>query len=274
MKIRRSYPTFVLAAVLMPSVFSLVACTLGAHIVWAHPGADWSPVLTPAQISIVRNTFPAFVPDLFAPGTSPYGSANPGNFAPAQFLGPPNPQGFRSTPGGILIETNGYDQPDIPVLLPSSGTYFDLHGNEFEFQLSAISRSPQNILENYMGLPITADAPTVPINLRTARVGFDFVDEFMSALQSQLANALPAIRNVDPTSCEIVIEPSVMYVSSPGGGGYAGGVTESVGHGRYRSHVAAMVLTSPQGIANWNDYLVDEGLNCFVSAAGRPDLAH
>jgi hypothetical protein len=271
--ISMSYPAVVVGAGSLIVGLLLAGCALEGSIIEARREADWSPILSPAQISVVRTTFPSFTPDLFAPGTTPAGSLNPGNFAPAQFLGPPNPQGFRATPAGILIETNGYDGPGTPAVLPPSGTYFNTQGEAFEFQLGTITRSPQNILEGYMGVPTTAGAPTVQIDLRLARVDFNAVDEFMLAVQSQLANALPSIRTVDPTSCEIVIEPSIVFVSSADGGNYAGGVTEPLGDGKYRCHVAALKLDSPQDMANWTDYLVDEGLNCFVSAAGRPDLA-
>jgi hypothetical protein len=252
----------------------IAGCGLVEQIVQPKVGADWSPLLSTADIGEVQATFPQFVPDLFAPGYSIGDNLSPSNFAPAEFFGPPNSQGFQPTAMGILVETNGYDGEKTPAHFPVTGTYFDLNGNPFQFALTTFSRSPQNILERYMGVPLTPNAPTILIDLSTGRVTATYIDEFMVTLQAQLANALPAIQKVDITSCQIKIEPSLLYVSNGGSSGYAGGVTESLGGGKYLSHIAAMEMNSPQDIANWPDYLVDEGLNCLVAAAGRPDLEH
>ena len=252
----------------------LAGCGLVGQIVQPKVSTDWSPLLSPADISDVRATFPLFVPDLFAPGSSIANNLSPNNFAPAEFFGPPDSRGFQPTSIGILVETNGYDGEETPSHFPISGTYFDLNGNRFQFTLSTFTRSPQNILEQYMGVPLTPNAPTVQIDLSIGRVTPAYIDEFMTTLQEQLANALPAIKKVDIRSCQIEIEPSIVYVSKDGSGNYAGGVTESIGGGKYLSHVAALKINSQQDIANWTDYLVDEGLNCLVAAAGRPDLEH
>src|ERR1700733_740935 len=116
-----------------------VGCGLGGQIVKPKVSADWSPILSVADISKVRTTFPLFIPDLFAPGFSIANNLSPNNFAPAEFFGPPNPQGFRPTSMGILVETNGYDGEETPTHFPITGTYFDLNGNPFQFALTTFS---------------------------------------------------------------------------------------------------------------------------------------
>jgi hypothetical protein len=243
-------------------------------ILQPHPGADWQPILSPGQISAIRQLFPLYQPALLAPGTPLDSNALwPGNFAPEMFFGPPNPQGFQLTPAGIRLETNGYDQA-VPPTLPSDGTYYDLNGNPYPFTLAKIVRSPLNILQTYMGVPQTPNAPTIAIDPIKTRVDPTYVDNLMFALRSQYAMALPGIANVNPQNVEIVIEPAIFYVGGSGGGGsWAGGLTEPLGHGRYRIHLQLFQITKAE-VNNWSDFLIDEGLNFYVLSVGRPDLAH
>lgn len=252
-------------------------CAVTRGIVPSQTGTDWKPALSNTEITTVQQTFPSFAPELFAPQTSVTNSnsnLSPSNFSPAKFFGPSSLQGFKPTPLGISLETNGYDGPQMPLHFPANGTYFDRLGNPLQFNLGTVTRSPENILEGYMGVPQKSGAPVMTIDLSMGKVDPVFIDQFMLTLRDQLAIALPAIANVDPANCEIIIEPTIFYVNggnfSPG---YAGGLTESLGNNRYRIHVQAFYMTSPQNVSNWADYLIDEGLNFYVKSVGRDDLA-
>ena len=263
---------FVLSSILLHS------CTAGqGHIVDASPSLDWAPILTSRQIVQVQESFPQFLPELFKPFTdvSNPGLFTPENFSPALFFGKPLPSTVDQTPKGISVQTNGFDNNHGIQLLPATGTYFDRNGTPYTFELGIISRSPQNILEGYMERPLTPNAPTVEIDLRMASVDLVYVEQLMYELRDQFSNALPEIANVDPANCSIVIEPSIFYATNTNyGDSYAGGLTESLGGNRYRLHVLAFYMSASSSPANWADYLVDEGLNCYVLSVGRPDLAH
>lgn len=260
------------------SLGTLIGCGLisgghGSGIVWPHPGPDWHPIFSAQEVATVRQTFPLYQPSLIAPGT-PLDSSQftPDNFAPAMFFGPPNPRGLVPTPSGIQLETNGYDEV-VPPTLPASGTYFHLDGSQYTFTLQPITRSPLNILQGYMGVAQTQNAPTVTIDLTKTKVDPTYLDTLMLTLRSQYAMALPAIANVDPRNAEIVIEPTIFFVEgSDFGNTWAGGLTESLGGGRYRIHLVVFYIADLN--FNWADFLIDEALNFYVISAGRPDLAH
>jgi hypothetical protein len=241
------------------------------------PSGPLNPVMTSQQVATVRQTFPFFQPEEFTPGVNPSNPVKftPNDFEPAQFFGPAQPQGMTPTPSGILLETNGYDLPDQPLLLGTTGTYFDrVSGQPYQFSLGKIVRSPLNILEERMGVPDTPDAPTISIDLRNDRIDPAYVDNLLFTIRSQLAIAFPQIMDVDPRNCEVVIEPSVFYVhGSNYGNTWAGGLTEYLGGGRYRIHLEVFYISGgTRLITNWADYMVDEATNFYVASIGRPDL--
>lgn len=263
---------------LCASFVVLAGCALLAghdsSIVQPQPGPDWQPILSAEQIAAVRQLFPLYQPALIAPGTPrDFSMLSAGNFAPEMFFGPANPQGFRATPAGIQLETNGYDQA-IPLTLPTGGTYYDINGSAYTFKLAGITRSPLNILQGYMGIAQTPNAPTITIDPTGTRVDPGYVDTLMFTLRSQYAMALPDIANVNPQNTEIIIEPTIFYVGGSGSGGsWAGGLTEPLGDGRYRIHLQLFYITKAE-VNNWSDFLIDEALNFYVLSVGRPDLAH
>jgi len=262
---------FLLSSILLHS------CAGGqGHIVDASPSSDWASILSSQQIAQVQESFPKFQPELFKPFTDVTNpdAFTPGNFSPALFFGKPVSSTAVQTPKGISVQTNGFDNNHGIQLLPATGTYFDRKGIPYTFELGIISRSPQNILEGYMGRPPTPNAPTVEVDLRMGAANLVYVDQLMYELRDQLSNALPDIAKVDPANCSIVIEPTIFYATNTNyGDGYAGGLTESLGGNRYRLHVLAFYMSASSSPANWADFLVDEGLNCYVSSIGRPDLA-
>jgi hypothetical protein len=263
---------FLLSSVLLHS------CAAGqGRIVDASPSSDWAPILTSQQIAQVQESFSQFQPELFKPFTDVTNpdSFTPEDFSPALFFGKPIPSTVVQTPKGISVQTNGFHNNHGIKLLPATGTYFDRNGTPYTFELGIISRSPQNILERYMGRPLTPNAPTVEIDLRMGSVDLAYLEQLMYELRDQLSSALPDIAKVDPANCSIVIEPSIFYATNTNyGDSYAGGLTESLGGNRYRLHVLAFYMSASSAPANWADYLVDEGLNCYVLSVGRRDLAH
>jgi hypothetical protein len=95
----------------------------------------------------------------------------------------------------------------------------------------------------------------------------------MYELWDQLSNALPAITNADLRAVRLSsnrlsftqrmqITGAVMQAGLPNR--LAEIVIGCI------SFVFCMSATSPP--ENWADYPVDEGLNCYVSLVGRPDL--
>ena len=181
---------------------SLASCAgqVPVHVVSSFTAApDWKPALPAQDIITVEQEFPLFVPELFAPGTDPSSIdvLNPNDFAPAQFFGPANPQGFKPSPHGILIETNGYDQT-VPDALTPSGTYFGPGGNGFSYSLGVIAEKPLNILRKSMNLPPDPNASVVMIDLARTRVDPAYVDTLMFELRDQLAIGAPPNRECRP----------------------------------------------------------------------------
>jgi hypothetical protein len=280
---RQWHSTTILAGCIAVVLF-LCSCFMNGDprqgIIWPHPGPDWKPILSQSQIEIVRQTLPNFGPEVFAPGTDPTkeNALTPFNFSPALFFGAPVPQGMRPTPLGIQVETNGYDGAPQPVVLPSQGTYFDRRLTPHQFTLPIIQRSPLNVLQGRMGLPLTPNAPVLSVNLTEGRVDLTEIDSAMLFIRDQLATLLPAVAGVDPRNYEIVIEPTIFYVAGTTiGNTWVGGLTEPLGGGRYRSDVLAFYmvfhLDGSTTMANWKDFLEDEAINFYVLSVGRNDLA-
>lgn len=246
----------------------------GPHIIAPQVGSDWKPALTAQQIATVRQTFPLFLPALYAPGfgpMSPPESYSPSNLDPEQFFGMPHPQGFKPTPFGILLETNGFDGTQVVDPVPTGGTYFDSMGNPYTLNMNVITRCPLNILRGYMNLAPDPNAPLVTIDPTRTRVSPAEIDSFMLTLRGQFAMAIPEIANVDPRNAKIVIEPSYFYVS---GFGYAHGFTEQVDNTHYKIHLSVFDIDRFKSLSNWQDVMVDEALNFYVYSTGNSGLAH
>src|SRR5712692_2915485 len=126
---------------------------------WTPPPANWTPIMSQAQMDTVRQTFPNFISPKIAPGTDLNGSLNSTNFAPAAFFGYPPGQNSLLTPMGVQLAVNGYDGLDQPILLPDHGTYYDSQDNPFTFQLGTLDLVPLNKLEERMHVPLSAGAP-------------------------------------------------------------------------------------------------------------------
>jgi hypothetical protein len=246
----------------------------GPHIVAPQVGSDWKPALTDPEITTVRQTFPLFLPALYAPGfgpMSPPESYSPNNLDPEQFFGMPHPQGFKPTPLGILLETNGFDGTQVVDPVPTGGTYYDSRGNPYTLNMNVITRCPLNILRGYMNLAPDPNALLVTIDPTRTRVSPAEIDSFMLMLRSQFAIAIPAIANVDSRNAEIVIESSYFYVS---GFGYARGFTEGLDNTHYKIHLSVFDVDRSKSLSNWQDAMVDEALNFYVFSTGNGNLSH
>jgi hypothetical protein len=254
----------------------LAACSgvVPTSMTLGDPASSWQPALTSSEIAIVQEEFPNFIPEWFAPGTDPTNrlSLNSGNFAPAHFFGPANPQGFKPTPYGIPLETNGYDQ-SVPATLPAAGTYFSPANTQLPFTLGPITEYPLNYLEGKVDerqihIP---NGPPLTIDLSKTQVDPSYVDSLMLDLQSRFATIFPQIAKVDPRSCQIVIEPSVFFDhigSNPPTitNGYTSGMGGNPGP--ITIHVAVFYITADGTVYNWADALIDQAVMFYMTAAG------
>ena len=259
-----------LATMVLVSCAGTVPMTMSLGV---NPPDSWKPTLSAAQVATVRMEFPSFVPEYFAPGTNATArtSLNSTNFTPAQFFGPPNPQGFKPTPGGIMVETNGYDQ-SVPAALPATGTYFSPSGTQLTFTLGSITEYPLNSVEGKVN-PTQLHSPNgapLTIDLSTTQVDPAYIDSLTLDLQSRFATVFPAVANVDPTSCKIVIEPSVLFDqigSNPPAitDGYTSGTGGNPGP--ITIHVAVFYITADGTVYNWADALIAQAAQFYLWAA-------
>jgi hypothetical protein len=174
----------------------------------------------------------------------------------------------------VLVETNGFDLPDISDPLPSTGLYYDRQGVQYSFSLNIDTFRPLNDLEQRMGVPLSSNAPTIQVDRRTPKVSMAEVESILFQVRDSLAMRFAEIANVDPARVEIVVEPSTFYVlNSNFGDSWAGGFTRPLNAGRYRIHVMFFYISSQRRIADWREYLISEAINFYVLAIGRPDLA-
>ncbi len=235
-----------------------------------------SPLLSAQQIATVRETLPHFKPEQFAPGLNPLDAASfaPGNFMPAFFLGDPQSSGFVTTPLGLPVDLRGFDLPDQPMLIPSDGTYFDRQLNKYSFTLGAVDLVPLHNLESRMQLPLTLNPPTLTVDRRGARIDPNEIDRIMFAVKDSVAMRFPQAMNVDLSRCEIIIEPTIFYVTGTNfGNTWAGGAIHELGNGRYRIRVVVFYINGQRRVADWREFLVHEAINFLVLAIGRADLA-
>jgi hypothetical protein len=232
--------------------------------------------MSPAEITAVQQSFPKFVPARVAPGSStgPGIVYDPNTFAPPLFLGQPVTGATVFTPLGIEVETNGFDALEQPVLLPATGTYFDSNANPFQFQLASLDLAPLNKLEARMHVASTSGAPSLTIDRRSGRVLLADIDRILLAVQSSMAMRLPQVASVDIRRCRITIESTLFYVSNSNlGAGWAGGSTRDLGDGNFRIHLAVFFISGDSKvIVDSQMFLVDEAINFFALAIGRPDL--
>ncbi len=238
-------------------------------------------ILSNTEVVVVQQTFPYFTPEEFAPNTDPNSSdLTPSNFVPAQFFGPQE-QGDpaeRTPTLSITVYTNGYDNPSQPPAFAAQGTYFTHSLQAAPFTLSTIQRSPLNLLQQRMGVPLTPNAATISIDMRNWRVSLSEIDQDMAFIRDQLSQVIPEIGSVVPADATITIEPSIFYAAASNYGGiWAGGLTTPNRDGTYGIQLAAFYITfDSQGnmiIVNWEDFLVDEAINFYVMSVGRSDLA-
>ncbi len=269
---------YVLSCLVLLFTSQSIGCGVGSDTELFVPSRinapAWQPVLTDEQVTVVRNTFSEFQPELFLDGKVPAGSFVPSNFTPAFFLGPPRAQGTRPTPRGVAIETNGFDLLDKPEFLSSTGTYFDRALQPFSVNLGETTLSPLNELEARMQVPFTTGAPVIRVDRRKVRLDVGEVESILFSVRDALALRFPQIADVDPRNAEIVIEPSIFYVRNSNlGDGWAGGLVTSIGGGRYRIHVMVFYVSGQRRVADWREYLISEAINFYVLSIGRPDLA-
>lgn len=180
---------------------------------------------------------------------------------------------MRPTPNGILVETNGFDSPDMVSPIPPQGTYFDCGDSPFGYAANSPSWSPLNLYQSQIGGEQTAGADTETIDVAEGRVSLSEIDSTLQFVQQQLAIALPAVAKVDEHNVDIVIEPTIFYVTDTNfGDTWAGGMTEDLGGGKYRIHVQVFYISQAvNGVytaTNWRDYLVFEAMNFYLESVG------
>lgn len=262
------------AAVVVLAGLALASCAgvVPMKMTLPDPAASWQPALTNTEIAIIRQEFPSFLPELFAPGTDPTHrtALTSDNFAPAEFFGPANPQGIKATPYGISLETNGYDQ-SVPASLPSSGTYVGPTGADIPFTLGPTTEYPLNYLEGHVGTTLhNPNGSPLTIDLSKTRVDPSYVDTLMLELRDQFASVYPPIANIDPRSCKIVIESAVFFEHiGSNAPAITDGYTSGIGGnpGPITIHVALFYITADGHVYNWADSLIAQAVQFYMSAA-------
>jgi len=265
-------------AVLLFSLVAIFACQQGNEFPTPQQvrGLNWQPVLTSAEVALIRQAIPPFEPERFAEGSSTLtaGVLTPENFAPAVFWGYARPRGMRTSQSGIMIETNGFDADDLPTRLPSQVTYIDRNHQQYQITLGLLDLNPLHNLERRMGGSLTLNPPALVVDQRVPRASMEEIEDIVLRVQSAVSLRLPQVASIQPRACEVVVEPTIFYVTGSNyGDTWAGGRTESLGGNRYRLHVEFFYINSQRAFADWRQFLVHETINCFVFAVGRPDLA-
>jgi hypothetical protein len=247
----------------------------GSGVVAPQVGSNWSPTISGADLAIVQQVFPLYLPTMVSPGTSLCGSGPflPTNVSPSSFFGAGQSEDMKPTPGGIMVQTNGFDSPNVATPLPSEGTYFDCSDQPFIFNLDVVSPSPLNLYQAQDGIAQTPGAAAESVDLNEGTVSLAEIDSTLQFVKQQLAIALPAVAGVDEHNVEIVIEPTIFYVTDTNfGNTWAGGMTQSLGGGKYRIHVVVFFMYQPVNgnytVANWKDYLIFEAMNFYLESVG------
>ncbi len=266
---RAARPSLAFAA---PLALLILAGCASTRIVDPVPGKDWGPILSEGQIATVRQTFSRFEPELYKPGTDPTNrlGLTPSNFSPAQFFGPARPQGSKLTPAGVRVETNGYDLPDISSPLADSGTYFHPDLAPYTIKLGPTSRSPLDELQDRMRISETHNGPVVEWDRRNGRLNPAEVDTLLTAVRDSVAREFPPAADVPISTCSVVMQPTIFFVKgSSSGDTWAGGLT----HDDTELHVLYFYINGDGQMLDWHNFLISEGLNCFLIVTGHRGLA-
>lgn len=269
-RVTKSY-VFILVTLLM-----LASCAGSGDPPQHTPLGHLEPILSTQQVAQVRSTFLDFSPELFDQGANPMDPATfiPGKFSPALFLGPTIPGAYVRTPLGLNVNLNGFDGPNQPMLLPASGTYFDRQLNAYSISLGQYDLVPLYNLENRMQLALTPNPPILTVDRRRLRIDPTEIDRIMFTVKDSVAMRFPQAMNVDLARCDIIIEPTIFYITGTNlGNTWAGGAIEELGNGRYRIRVAVFYINGQRRVADWREFLVHEAINFLVLAIGRGDLA-
>jgi hypothetical protein len=235
---------------------------------------SWQPALTPTEVTMIQQTFPEFVAEVFAPGTQATNRSNanlnPNTFYPAQFYGVAKSQGFRSTPSGFLVETNGFDQL-IPAALPANGVYVGPSGASVPYALGQNSVSPINLFRLGRHLPLDPNAPSITIDDSQPQPNLANIDALMLAVQSQLATVFPTVANVSPTTCHIVLT-STIFTEQTGNDAptYIEGAVLSEGATTPTIYVTAFYISAAGNVSDWQTALAPQAVNFYLASIGNP----
>ena len=270
-----------LIAMLLPVAITSASCGAtggGKTVVSPDPPASipssWEPALTTTEIGMIQQTFPKFTPEVFAPGVNPSDRAKltPDNFYPAQFFGAENPQGFHATPQGFLLETNGFDQ-SVPATLPANGVYIGPTGSDEPYTLGPSTVSPTNIFQLLRRLRPDPNAPSISVDDSQPGITAAQIDSLMLAVQNQLAAIIPAVADVAPSTCHIVIEPTI-FTQQTGSATptYIDGYTSMASATNPNStiYVAAFYINSAGQSYDWQAPLVRQATVFYLNSAGEP----
>jgi hypothetical protein len=193
---------------------------------------------------------------------------------PALFLGGLVSAESVRTPLGLQVAPNGFDLSDQPMLLPSDGPYFDRQLNQYSFTLGTVDLIPLHNLEGRMHVPLTPNPPILTVDRRRLRIDPNEIDRIMFTVRDSVAMRFPQAMNVDLSRCDIIIEPTIFYITGTNfGNTWAGGAIEELGNGRYRIRVSVFYINGQRRVADWREFLVHEAINFLVLAIGRADLA-
>ncbi len=254
----------------------LQGCSGASPIQESAVGHDWYSPLSASDLATIRQTFPDFMPELFAPGTDPLNrlALRPTNFRPARFFGEAVTMAAHTTTQGVELEFNGYDTTRTPDQIGASGTYFDPQRNPIPVQFGIVEVAPLNKIEARMNLPLTPGAPAVVYDRRDWRVRSEEVDRILVEVRDSLALRLPNVANVPLSTCRVTIRSSIFYVQGSNfGDTWAGGVTRTTSGGKYHLEVSVFYISAQRLVTDWRAYLIDEAINFFVLSVGRGDLA-
>ena len=237
------------------------------------PPPSFSAALTSTAISAIRQEFPQFSPEMFTPGTNPMdrGALTPDNFYPARFFGPATNSSTQTTPGGLILSAQGFDQ-SIPATLPPTGTYIGPDGTQLPFALGPTTLSPVDMYLEDAGAAPVASAPTITIDSSQIQVTPEQVDSLMLTLRTQFATVEPKIANVNPAGLEIIIEPTIMNVQiGSNAPAWSDGYCSTIGGNRTnpKIYLTNFYITASGKVYNWQYSLIDQAMEYYFEAVGE-----
>lgn len=223
----------------------------------AQARPDCHAILTSEQIEEVRSQFALFQPELYCLGANPSDGSSllPENYVPARWFGEQRPSDLHQTGLGIQYKGNGFERFDVLFSLPTRIDYFDTEGNPFSVEL------PNSDLDRQIRVTATA------------------IDQVFLAVQDDLGQQFPEVRDVNPSSITLKFEPTIFFVfSSNFGDTWAGGVTSLDGR---NIHVAFFHLSPRQKLPiSWRGipgvsrgWLENEFRNALLIQTGHTELA-